>query len=49
MSWQRYEVEVELGTAGEAILSARATDISGVTQPDRRARNSIHAIRVTIS
>jgi DMSO/TMAO reductase YedYZ molybdopterin-dependent catalytic subunit len=49
MSWQRFEVEVELGTVGEANLSARATDFSGVTQPCRHARNSVHAIRVTVS
>jgi DMSO/TMAO reductase YedYZ molybdopterin-dependent catalytic subunit len=48
MSWQRFEVEVDLGTVGEITLSARATDVSGVTQPGSDARNSVHAIRITV-
>ena len=48
MSWQRFEAEVEL-TEGEAILSARATNLKGVTQPDQHARNAVHVIRVTAS
>jgi len=48
MSWQRFEAEVEL-TEGEVMLSARATNLNGVTQPDQHARNAVHVIRVTAS
>lgn len=49
MSWQRFAAEVELEKTGDLVLSARATDLNGVTQPDREARNSVHAIRITVS
>jgi DMSO/TMAO reductase YedYZ molybdopterin-dependent catalytic subunit len=49
MSWQRFETEVELRTKGDAILSARATNINGVVQADKHARNSVHVIRISVS
>ena len=47
-SWQGFSFDADLKALGRVSLAVRATDTSGETQPDKDARNSIHAIEVTV-
>ena len=47
-AWQRFSFDWDAKTAGRYRLHARALDASGQTQPAEAARNSVHAIAVTI-
>jgi hypothetical protein len=46
MAWQRFSLQADCAP-GPLTIMARATDVEGQTQPERNARNSIHAIKVT--
>jgi DMSO/TMAO reductase YedYZ molybdopterin-dependent catalytic subunit len=48
MSWQHFHHELLIETSGDLIISARATDADGATQPDKNARNAIHTIEVKV-
>ena len=48
-SWQRFSAQWVPPAIGSYTLMARATDARGVTQPMERARNSVHAVNVSIA
>jgi DMSO/TMAO reductase YedYZ molybdopterin-dependent catalytic subunit len=48
MAWQRFHLGCDL-TPGAVTIMARATDMTGQTQPERAARNAIHAINVAVT
>jgi sulfane dehydrogenase subunit SoxC len=47
-SWQRFSLAWQPEKAGEALLSARAIDANGATQPFDGARNAVHSVRVMV-
>jgi sulfane dehydrogenase subunit SoxC len=46
-TWQRFALAVDLAP-GEHVVAARATDTAGRVQPDRDARNAVHAVTVRV-
>jgi DMSO/TMAO reductase YedYZ molybdopterin-dependent catalytic subunit len=48
MAWQKFSLACDL-TPGAVTIMARATDVTGQTQPEREARNAIHAINVAVT
>ncbi len=47
-SWQRFSLSWRPESSGETLLSARAFDATGASQPADGARNAIHAIKVKV-
>ncbi len=45
-SWQRFSGQCVLPQGASVKVMARATDVQGVTQPLKRARNAVHIINV---
>jgi sulfane dehydrogenase subunit SoxC len=48
-SWQRFSYDWQPGGPGNFVLTARATDTRGATQPIENARNAIHTVAVTVA
>jgi hypothetical protein len=48
MAWQRFGMTVDCAP-GPLSIMARAIDVKGQTQPERAARNAIHAIKVWVT
>jgi DMSO/TMAO reductase YedYZ molybdopterin-dependent catalytic subunit len=48
-AWQRFTWETTAPKPGRCTLLARATDVTGATQPERLARNAIHSVDVEIA
>jgi DMSO/TMAO reductase YedYZ molybdopterin-dependent catalytic subunit len=48
MAWQRFSLMADC-TPGPLTIMARATDVTGKTQPERAARNAIHAVKVLVT
>jgi sulfane dehydrogenase subunit SoxC len=48
-SWQRFSYNWQPGGPGNFVLTARATDTRGATQPIENARNAIHTVAVTVA
>jgi sulfane dehydrogenase subunit SoxC len=47
-SWQRFSLTLRPENSGEILLSARAFDANGASQPADGARNAIHAVKVEV-
>jgi sulfane dehydrogenase subunit SoxC len=47
-SWQRFSLTWRPESRGEAMLSARAFDATGISQPFDGARNALHAVQVSM-
>jgi sulfane dehydrogenase subunit SoxC len=47
-SWQRFSLSWRPQNSGETLLSARAFDANGASQPVDGARNAIHAVKVEV-
>jgi DMSO/TMAO reductase YedYZ molybdopterin-dependent catalytic subunit len=48
VAWQRFSLLADCAP-GSLTIMARATDVTGTTQPERNARNSIHTIKVSVA
>jgi DMSO/TMAO reductase YedYZ molybdopterin-dependent catalytic subunit len=48
MAWQRFSLMADCAP-GPLTIMARATDVTGKTQPERAARNAIHAVKVLVT
>jgi sulfane dehydrogenase subunit SoxC len=47
-AWQRFSLDWRPAAPGEALVSARAFDANGISQPPAGARNAMHTVRVVV-
>lgn len=48
-SWQRFSAQWTPSASGSFRVMARATDTGGTSQPMKRARNAVHAVRIEVA